>query len=580
MNPNKKVFITFLSFVLAMLVIACLCIPITPTPSPVTVEPSADLTGQWQDPETLFIFTIAWGNGSYQVTSVKDADNADVPVTSQSWDGSKLTWSITNPDGTYTLSYETNSVSGDSLFTNWSDTDGASGTETLQRVGTTVTSQPPVSQEPNVLTSQDSLTLTSAEAGVVTNGTGVSITIPAGAVPLNDDGSIGSMIFSIAQDSTTVPSLPGGYVPVGPVVNLGPEGFVFEQPVILSLPIPSDVDPNTVLGATYYDPGQDTWFLVPGSVDATNRTVEVETTHLSRWSCWGYGETTGEYKDGGYFKVQRPSATTQYKGPDNQNTLAVNHHGICVQSITYLDLTVSNWWLAPQNYTIMASSIPWTTFGSAYIPRSDAATYWMPYGTYQLIEIYGQDEVNLSQDPLYIPKSYQMWRPLPIMILAYGQTLEFPDPDPYYNQTGWTLGRPPCWGTVTTSVGVGGVRGHEGVQVTLNWNSNADIDLHVIEPGGEEIFFNYPVSTAGGTLDRDNKCDNFELGKPENIFWTTPPNGTYTVNVVYYEDCGGAGTVNFTVRVCISGNCGNPISGTVNTVDPYVSVPVTTFTYP
>lgn len=556
-----------------MLVIACSCGSIIPTPSPVNVEPMPGLTGQWQDTELLFIFTIAGGNNSYQVTSVMNDLNESVPVTSQSWDGSKLTWSIsyTTPDGPYTLTYETKSVSSDSLFVNWSDSNGASGTDTLQRVGTTASSQPPVSQEPNVLTSPDSLTVTSAEAGVVTSGTGVSITIPAGAVPANDDGSIGSMIFSIAQDTTTVPSLPGGYVPVGPVVNLGPEGFVFEQPVIITLPIPSDVDPNTVLGATYYDPGQDTWLLLPGSVDATNRTVEVPTTHLSRYSCWGYGETTGEYKDGGYFKVFRPDIAVPYKGPDNRWSLASTSHGICIDTITYANPFVQNWWLATASYTIWAQNN--VAVLNSIAPSSDAARYWMPYGSYTLTEIYNQSEINFG-DPLYIPQHYEMFRSLGVVTLGVGQTLEFPDPDPSYNATGWTLGRPSCLGIVTPPVGVG------KLQVTLNWNSNADLDLYVIEPGGEEIYYLHTPSATGGALDRDNQCSDFVLGKPENIFWTTPPNGTYQVNVVYYQDCGSAGPVNFTVRVCKNNICENPISGTVNAVDPAVSIPVTTFTYP
>jgi len=116
------------------------------------------------------------------------------------------------------------------------------------------------------------------------------------------------------------------------------------------------------------------------------------------------------------------------------------------------------------------------------------------------------------------------------------------------------------------------------VQVTLNWNSNADIDLHVVEPGGEEIWYNNTTSDAGGALDRDNQCSDFVLGRPENIFWETPPNGTYLVSVVYYEDCGGVGSVNFTVRVCIKGHCGNPISGSVNAVGDVFSV--TSFEFP
>jgi hypothetical protein len=199
----------------------------------------------------------------------------------------------------------------------------------------------------------------------------------------------------------------------------------------------------------------------------------------------------------------------------------------------------------------------------------------MPAGTYTLYQVFGQSEVN--RDPLYIPVKWNAWRLLPPVVLGAGQTITFDVPDLYYDNIvadGWTAGYPPgrCYPDMTPSPGVG------KVQVQLNWNANADLDLHVIEPGGEEIYYDHPNSAAGGALDLDNKCSNFVLGTPENIFWTTPPNGTYQVNVIYYEDCGDAGPVNFTVRVCISGNCTNPIGGTVNAEGDTVSV--TTFTFP
>ena len=52
-------------------------------------------------------------------------------------------------------------------------------------------------------------------------------------------------------------------------------------------------------------------------------------------------------------------------------------------------------------------------------------------------------------------------------------------------------------------------------QFTLIWDSNADIDLHVIEPGGKEIYWNDTKGRQGGELDVDN-VDGFG---PENIYW-------------------------------------------------------------
>lgn len=133
MNPNKKVLITVLSFVLAMVVIACSCSSLIPAG---IISPSNNeaMVGKWQDTETTFIYTISSSGGSYQVTSVLDNNGASVPVASQSWDGSKLTWSVTDPANSYTLTYITQSVSGDSLNVKWQDSDGKSGTDTLKRV--------------------------------------------------------------------------------------------------------------------------------------------------------------------------------------------------------------------------------------------------------------------------------------------------------------------------------------------------------------------------------------------------------------------------------------------------------------
>jgi hypothetical protein len=567
MNPSKKVLYIFISFFLAMIAIACSCsslIPTQVTPSP-TPNPLPGLADTWHNPDTNDVFEIALQNGQYVVLS-STWEGTTYAITSQSWTGSSLTWSYFDSDLDLTVTLTTISISGDNLDVSYSLSDGSSGVTTLVRGAPLVTPEAN-EQSGNGQSSSDSMTVTSSEAGLVTSDTGVSISIPPGAVPANEDGSIGSMIFSITEDSTVVPSLPGGYIPIGPVVNLGPEGFVFEQPVMITLPIPSDVDPDTVLGATYYDPGLDEWLLVPGSVDAENRTVQVATTHLSRWSCWGYGETTGEFKDGGYFKVYRAPESTPYIGPDNRYSRAVTHHGVCIRSMVYANPTVANWWLAPTDYTIDAYNL---TGSFSVAPWSDAAKYWMPYGSYELTEFYAQSEVN--DDPGYLPKDWWMWRDLGTVNLGINQVLEFPVPDVIYNNPGWTLGRPPCWGMSTTSVGVG------DLQVTLNWNSNADIDLHVIEPTGYEIYYGDPVSTAGGALDLDNQCANFLLGRPENIFWTNPPTGTYQVNVVYYQDCGDAGPVNFTVRICIQGVCGSPISGRVNAEDDEVSV--TSFSYP
>jgi hypothetical protein len=60
-------------------------------------------------------------------------------------------------------------------------------------------------------------------------------------------------------------------------------------------------------------------------------------------------------------------------------------------------------------------------------------------------------------------------------------------------------------------------------QFTLMWNTEGvDIDLHVIEPRGDEIFFAHPNGKQGGELDVDN---TWAYG-PENIYWLVNLDGS------------------------------------------------------
>lgn len=70
------------------------------------------------------------------------------------------------------------------------------------------------------------------------------------------------------------------------------------------------------------------------------------------------------------------------------------------------------------------------------------------------------------------------------------------------------------------------------IQVTLTWDSSADIDLYVQDPSGEWIWFGHQNSASGGWLDVDD-TDGFG---PENIKWdkNMAPSGTYKVYVKHY----------------------------------------------
>jgi hypothetical protein len=70
------------------------------------------------------------------------------------------------------------------------------------------------------------------------------------------------------------------------------------------------------------------------------------------------------------------------------------------------------------------------------------------------------------------------------------------------------------------------------VAFRLLWNGESDLDLYVVDPAGECIFFARPSSATGGVLDIDCNAgtDRLCTHPIENVFWPpgTAPAGTYT----------------------------------------------------
>jgi hypothetical protein len=95
------------------------------------------------------------------------------------------------------------------------------------------------------------------------------------------------------------------------------------------------------------------------------------------------------------------------------------------------------------------------------------------------------------------------------------------------------------------------------IQISLSWHNYNDLDLHCIDPGGEEIFFsNKRSSRTGGQLDIDqNAHAPYNLSPVENIFWPTggAPPGLYQIFVVHYAQHGGADPTAFIVRTVVQG---------------------------
>jgi hypothetical protein len=73
------------------------------------------------------------------------------------------------------------------------------------------------------------------------------------------------------------------------------------------------------------------------------------------------------------------------------------------------------------------------------------------------------------------------------------------------------------------------------MRCSLHWFNYDDLDLHVTEPGGREIYYGSKTGATGGTLDVDmNAGSGRTRDAVENIIWTNPSRlrpGDYVVRV-------------------------------------------------
>jgi hypothetical protein len=106
--------------------------------------------------------------------------------------------------------------------------------------------------------------------------------------------------------------------------------------------------------------------------------------------------------------------------------------------------------------------------------------------------------------------------------------------------------------------------------ISLSWDNQADLDLHVVLPNGIEIFkrnrteYQRPPPSAGpvppgaptdgGVLDRDSNANCVPDGqRAENVIWTeAPPKGHYVVRVDTFSLCGAA-TANWRLEAVLDG---------------------------
>lgn len=82
------------------------------------------------------------------------------------------------------------------------------------------------------------------------------------------------------------------------------------------------------------------------------------------------------------------------------------------------------------------------------------------------------------------------------------------------------------------------------LHISLIWNDIADLDLHVICPSGDHLYYGNTQTRCGGWLDKDmNRGGEASLEPIENVFWASSPSGHYKVYVHNFNNKTDTNTV-------------------------------------
>jgi hypothetical protein len=107
--------------------------------------------------------------------------------------------------------------------------------------------------------------------------------------------------------------------------------------------------------------------------------------------------------------------------------------------------------------------------------------------------------------------------------------------------------------------------------ISLQWDSTADLDLHVLTPGGVDLSAKNPTTEPdggappppdSGNIDRDSNANCVQDGfRQEDAIWMgTPPPGAYLISVDMFSAC-GAPSADFVVTVTQSDKVTHTIPG-------------------
>ncbi len=95
------------------------------------------------------------------------------------------------------------------------------------------------------------------------------------------------------------------------------------------------------------------------------------------------------------------------------------------------------------------------------------------------------------------------------------------------------------------------------IEVSLLWNTNADLQLLVRDPSGAAVYDDFPRSNSGGILEENGNvgCTDTTTSPVSFIYWPTDrlPPGTYEVEVWYQNNCTDISPVTFNLTTRVNG---------------------------
>ncbi|MBZ0275386.1 MAG: PPC domain-containing protein [Anaerolineae bacterium] len=104
-----------------------------------------------------------------------------------------------------------------------------------------------------------------------------------------------------------------------------------------------------------------------------------------------------------------------------------------------------------------------------------------------------------------------------------------------------------------------------GLQVSVTWNTTADLDIEVRDPVGGSVYWTRPTTLSGGTLSGNvnQGCVATTTNATETVSWRSGaiPTGSYEFLVFYQQGCDDQNPVSFTVNAVVDGTPLDAVSG-------------------